>query len=155
MTKSDLLAQFIDHLGLRHFRGKELTWLWSRTRKGVANSVPPENLWHNVIHPLIVLDEIRERLREPITITSAYRSPAYNEAVGGERMSYHKVFGALDFTTPAGARAAAQVARSLRGTRFVVRFPRPGDAASFTWRGGIGVYPKFVHIDARGVDANW
>lgn len=150
MSKEQELESFIDQLGLRHFKGRELTWLWKRTRKGVVNSIPHIDLWPNVIRPLVVLDEIRDRLREPIRITSAYRSPAYNEAVGGERMSYHKVFGALDFTTPAGPKQAAKVAKSLRGTRFKL----PG-GGSFVWLGGIGVYPGFVHIDARGVNANW
>ncbi len=150
MTNAQRLEEFIDQMGLRHFRGKELTWLWSRTRKGVMNSVPPETLWANCVKPLVVLDEIRERLREPIRITSAYRSPAYNQAVGGEAMSYHKIFGALDFTNKRGARVAAAIAKELRGTR--IKLPGGG---SFVWRGGIGVYPGFVHIDTRGRDANW
>jgi len=137
-------------MGLRYFRGKELTWLWSRTRKGVSNSCPPEALWPNCIQPLVVLDEIRHRLGETIRITSAYRSPAYNEAVGGERMSYHKIFMALDATSPAGAAKLHAVAREVRGTR--LRLPGGG---SFVWRGGIGRYPSFIHVDTRGRDANW
>lgn len=144
------LEAFIDQIGLRHFRGRELTWLWHRTRKGVSNSCPPEALWENCIRPLLVLDEIRRQIGQPIRITSAYRSPAYNSAVGGEPMSYHKIFMALDFTTSAGAARSAAVARELRGTR--IKLPGGG---SFLWRGGIGRYPSFVHIDCRGKDANW
>lgn len=148
-TSSDL-ETFVDQLGLRHIRGSELSWLWTRSRKLVVNSVPPSHLWPNIIHPLVVLDEIRERLGRPVRITSSYRSPAYNTAVGGELMSYHKLFAAIDFTTPAGPEAASRVARQLRGTR--LKLPGGG---SFIWKGGIGIYPTFVHIDARGVDANW
>ncbi len=150
MTKEERLELFVDQIGLRHFRGKELTWLWGRTRGGVMNSIPPEDIWPNCVQPLIVLDEIRDRLREPVRITSAYRSPAYNAAVGGERMSYHKIFMALDFSCRRGAVISAAVARELRGTRFKM----PG-GGSFVWRGGIGEYPGFVHIDTRGKDANW
>ena len=149
-TDELLLEKFVDDLGLRHFKGKELTWLWYRTRKGVSNSCPPRNLWPNCIRPLVVLDELRDRLREPVRITSAYRSPAYNKAVGGELMSYHLQFMALDFTNRRGPTVAAAIARELRGVRF--RLPGGG---SFVWRGGIGVYPSFVHIDTRGKDANW
>lgn len=150
MTAEQKLEFFVDQLGLRYFRGKELTWLWYRSRKGVSNACPPEALWPNCIRPLVVLDEIRHRLGASCRITSAYRSPTYNRAVGGEQMSYHLIFGALDFTSPKGAAASAAVARELRGTRFKL----PG-GGSFLWRGGIGRYPSFVHIDCRGKDANW
>lgn len=144
------LEVFIDQIGLRHFRGSELTWLWYRTRKGLSNSCPPEALWENCIRPLVVLDEIRHQLGVSCRITSAYRSPVYNRAVGGEQMSYHLIFGALDFTSPAGPTISAAVARELRGSR--IKLPGGG---SFLWRGGIGVYPSFVHIDTRGKNANW
>lgn len=144
------LERFIDQIGLRYIKGRELTWLWHRTRKGVSNSCPPERLWEKCIQPLIVLDEIRHHLGEPVRITSAYRSPPYNRAVGGESMSYHMEFMALDFTCAAGAAVSAAVARELRGTRF--KWPGGG---SFVWHGGIGRYPAFVHIDTRGRDANW
>lgn len=149
MTQSEKLERFVDDLGLRYFKGRELTWLWSRTRKGVSNSVPPESLWQNCIQPLVVLDEIRHRIG-PIRITSFYRSPAYNEAVGGERQSYHKVFMAIDSTSAKDPRWVGGVARELRGTR--VKLPGGG---SFVWKGGIGIYPTFVHIDTRGINANW
>lgn len=144
------LETFIDRIGLRYIKGRELTWLWYRTRKGVSNSCPPEALWENCIRPLLVLDEIRRRLGQPVRITSAYRSPVYNSAVGGEPMSYHKAFMALDWTSPAGPTISAAVAREVRGSR--IKLPGGG---SFAWRGGIGVYPSFVHIDTRGRDANW
>jgi len=150
MTPAQELEAFIDSLGLRHFRGKELTWLWGRTRKGVSNSCPPEGLWAACVRPLLVMDEIRERLREPVRITSAYRSPAYNRAVGGEQMSYHMAFMALDWTCRRGPVVSATVARELRGRRFKL----PG-GRSFVWHGGVGEYSTFVHIDTRGKDANW
>jgi hypothetical protein len=149
MTKAKELEAFIDRLGLRHFKGKELTPYWSRTRGGVKNSVPHESLWPNIVPTLIVLDEMRERLGKQIT--STYRNPAYNRAVGGEPMSFHMNFQAADVQSPAGAAALAKVARSLRGKKFKL----PGNAGTFVFRGGIGVYPSFVHVDTRGYDANW
>lgn len=145
------LELFINGIGLRHFKGAELTPYWSRTRGTVMNAIPPQDLWANIIDTLLVADEIRERLRDKVTITSSYRSPAYNNAVGGERMSYHQVFMALDLQSPAGAKKLWEVAKSVRGTRI----NRPGGRSWFIWRGGIGKYPTFVHIDTRGRDANW
>ncbi len=149
--EEELLERFIDQLGLRHFEGRELTWLWSRTRGGVSNSCPPKDLWTNCIDVLLVADELRERHGSAIRITSAYRSPAYNAAVGGERMSYHKAFMALDLTSPRGAYQLWKDAVALRGVRIV----RPGSRSWFKFAGGIGRYPSFVHIDTRGHNANW
>lgn len=150
--KEQDLAFFIDDLGLRHFKGAEIAAYGRRERDGVRNSVPAQSLWPNIIHTLVVADEIRERLGSPLTVTSAYRSPAYNAAVGGERGSYHMRFMALDLA-PAVAKvsAVAALARALRGKKFKV----PGTNDTFIWRGGIGVYPAFAHIDTRGYDANW
>ena len=146
------LAQFINRLGLRHFRGQEITDYATRKRGKVTNSLPHESLWPNIVQTLVIADELREITGSPITITSAYRSPAYNAAVGGESNSYHMRFNALDLiplkVTP---RALAAAAKKLRGRKFQI----PGTNDSFVFRGGIGVYPTFVHIDTRGYDANW
>lgn len=151
MTKSQTeYAAFIDRLGLKHFKGEELARYADRTRGGVKNSIPPEGLWTNMIPTLIVADAIREQYAAPITITSAYRSPAYNRAVGGEAASFHMRNQALDLIANNVPRLF-QIARSLRGKRFRL----PGNGGTFLWWGGIGKYPGFVHIDTRGYNANW
>jgi uncharacterized protein YcbK (DUF882 family) len=135
------LEAFIDSLGLKHFKGRELTEYWSRVRNGVQNSAPPEELWPNIVPTLRALDWIREKLGRPITITSSYRSPAYNRAVGGEKASYHMQFKAIDFQSPAGPAACLKVAREARKAGVIT--------------GGIGSYPTFTHIDCRGHNADW
>ncbi len=152
MTKEKQLEGFIEGLKLRYFKGKEFTPYWSRTRSGVKNSCPHESLWPNIAKTIIVLDEIRHLAKQSISITSTYRSPAYNKAVGGEGNSFHMKFNAIDFQcskiTPL---SLWRIARSLRGKRFDLR----ADGATFIFRGGLGLYPTFVHIDTRGNDANW
>lgn len=146
------LERFIDSLGLRHFKGAELTPYWSRTRKGVSNSVPPESLWPNIVETLVVLDELRERLGKSITLTSTYRSPAYNAAVGGAKFSLHLQFNAADIQSRgASPFDVSKLAKSLRGKRF----KNPLTGKPFVFRGGIGRYNTFVHIDTRGRDADW
>lgn len=152
MTKAQQLAAFIDGFGFRHFKGREIARYAERVRGRVKNSLPPESLWPNIVPTLVVADALREAVDAPLTITSAYRSPAYNAAVGGEKNSYHLQFRALDLI-PAEVSPAvlAAAARKLRGRTFKI----PGTNDHFTFRGGIGLYPSFVHIDTRGHDANW
>ena len=137
----------IDGLGLRHFKGREFTPYWTSVRGGVVNSIPPENLWPNIVPTLFVLDEIRERLGSPISIHSSYRSERYNRAVGGEPNSFHQRFMALDWSAGSGTPAEwGKLARSLRG-KLTIKIP--GRSAPYLFEGGVGTYPTFVHIDCR------
>lgn len=143
-------AAFIGRLGLRHFTGAEVAAYAARTRGTVRNSLPPRALWPNIIKTLIVADELRHQYGKPVSVTSAYRSPAYNRAVGGEPASFHMQNLALDLSVPEPKKFRA-IAASMRGKSFKL----PGNGGSFVWKGGIGLYSTFVHIDARGYDANW
>lgn len=143
---------FVDRLKLRHFKGAEFTPYWTRKRGKVENGLPPESLWPNIIPTLIVLDAIRERIGESITILSTYRSPRYNAAVGGEPASFHMRFMAVDFTADCGAKKLHEAAQDCRGKVF--KLPVRG---AFTFNGGIGLYVRsnFVHVDCRNSPANW
>lgn len=155
MATAKQLEQFIDRLGLRHFRGSELTPYWTRKRGKVSNSMPHESLWPNIVFPLIIADELRERIGASCTILSSYRSPAYNAAVGGEPNSFHMRFLALDLTFAKGtARDWHAIAKSLRGKH---QFAMPGNTGNMRWMGGLGLYvdSNFIHIDARGYNADW
>jgi len=151
-TKAQQFEEFIDRLGLHHFKGSEFTPYWSRVKNEVINSIPPESLWTNIIPTIIILDELREELGSSITLLSTYRSPAYNAAVGGESASFHMKFRAIDFSCANGSpNEWADKLRSWRGREF----PLPGNSGRFVFRGGIGVYSTFVHVNTRGQDANW
>jgi hypothetical protein len=98
------LENFIDGLGLRYFRGRELTPYWSRTCGSIRNSAPPQSLWNNLGRTLKVLDRLRDEIGHPIRITSSYRDPDYNASscVGGEPNSQHSAGKALDFVAAGG-----------------------------------------------------
>lgn len=153
MTTEAKLIEFIDRLKLNNFSGAEIAAYAHRERGKTTNSLPPESLWPNIIQTLVIAQELRTVLGVPLTITSAYRSPSYNSAVGGEPGSYHMRFMALDLI-PGGKVKPSQLAaaaRKLRGRKFKV----PGTNDHFFWKGGIGEYSTFVHIDCRGYNANW
>lgn len=146
-------ARFIDSLGLPNFTSRDFEPLWKRVKKGVRNSPPPQELWPNIVPTLVVAQAIRDKLGK-IYVTSAYRSPDYNRACGGERQSYHMSFDALDLIAKESTnRKLWATAMGMRGKKF--RNPLTGKF--FTYAGGIGYYPKsnFTHIDDRGVNANW
>ena len=137
---------FLAPLNLRHFDAKEFLALgsghFSGGRGHGLNTAPPESLWPNIVATAEVLDALRERLGAPIQINSAYRSPGYNRAIGGESQSWHMQFRACDIT--ASGVSAARVADAVQKMR---------DQGMF--RGGIGRYASFTHVDTRGVNANW
>lgn len=149
--KAKDLDDFIDRFEFEHFKGSELSSYASRQRGGVKNSLPHESLWSNIIPTLVVANELRKKVG-PIEITSAYRSPAYNSAVGGEPGSFHMKFMALDLIPKdVNPVTLAREAKKLRGKTFKI----PKSNISFVFKGGIGAYKTFVHIDCRDYEANW
>jgi hypothetical protein len=90
MTKTQELELFIDNLGFPNFRGDhDFTPYWSRQRKGVKNSIPPESLWLNIVPALAIVQRLRTELGDAIELLSTYRSPAYNKAIAGAGASFH------------------------------------------------------------------
>lgn len=69
-------------------------------RKGIDNTPTPEALAN--IRTLLGpgMQRIRELLGAPVSISSGYRSPALNRAVGGSQTSQHSKGQAADFTAP-------------------------------------------------------
>jgi hypothetical protein len=80
--------------------------------RGIDNAPPPE-LIPNLRLLARGLDRIRLLLGHPLDISSGYRSPALNTAVGGARNSQHSQGFAADFTCP-GFGPPLAVARAMR-----------------------------------------
>jgi len=143
-------AQFdawAESLGLEFFQPHELRFLGGShyLPKGKAsgkNTLPPKAMLANMERLARAADAIRREFGHPLLIISAYRSPAYNSAIGGASKSYHKEFKALDLAPVRGSVA------QLRAVCEKVR-----KAGGFT--GGIGKYTTFVHIDDRGHNVNF
>ncbi|MCO6414703.1 D-Ala-D-Ala carboxypeptidase family metallohydrolase [Siccirubricoccus sp. KC 17139] len=135
---------FAEHVGmLADFQPDEFLTLGAANAKNGLNTRPPQELWPNIIPVARLLQALRTKLGQPVVLHSLYRSPAYNKAVGGEPNSQHMRFCAADFAMP-GFSSPVHWAGILRGMR-----------SEGVFRGGIGVYPSFVHVDTRGFDADW
>lgn len=129
-------------IGLKHFAARELLTATDHFKDGVKNSPPPPGLWRNIIETARVLDELRKHLSAPIIITSTYRNESYNKAIGGSPNSRHTRYNALDFYSQHVKPDV--LAQTLLSWRAEGRF-----------RGGVGTYPSFVHLDTRGENATW
>lgn len=140
-------ADFISALGLRHFRSSEFLVMGGQNSSGPCrglNHFPDRSLWPRITGTAKVLDELRERLGAAIGPTSVYRSDAYNACIpGAAGGSLHRQFNAVDFKCQDG-NDSVHWAKELKRMR---------DAGFF--RGGIGVYGTFVHVDTRGSNANF
>lgn len=136
-------SEFLNSLGLRYLTAEEIIRPHKNERSGVANELPPRHMWSRIAPTLRIADEIRHRLEKPLyCINSAYRSPAYNAVCSGAAsQSYHMKNCALDLMFEGGPEAAAKVAAEIRN--------------SGAFKGGIGTYGTFIHIDTRGYNASW
>jgi uncharacterized protein YcbK (DUF882 family) len=79
-----------------------------------------------------LLQKFRDSVKKIITITSGYRTVAYNKKCGGIATSNHLTGKAADIKIE--GLTPLQVAHAA-------------DAIGFT---GIGVYPTFTHVDVQG-----
>lgn len=91
---------------------------------------------------LAMLEAIRCHFNSPVTITSGYRSPNYNAAVGGASNSQHLYGTAADFQV-----SGLDIKEVYRWCDEM--FPVSG--LGLYHRGGWG----WVHIDNRGSRARW
>lgn len=109
----------------RHFDSSEF-----RCRDGSTHPIDPRLVE--------MLEDIRGHFGRAVTITSGYRSPAYNRRVGGAPNSFHVRGMAADIRV-AGV-APADVFQYASG-----RFPISG----------LGLYRSWTHIDCRPYRARW
>lgn len=80
-----------------HFTLEELTFSQTAARMDIPNA-PCGVTVNNLTRLCLLLEDIRTLLGRPINISSGYRSPLLNKAVGGQPNSQHTVGCAADIT---------------------------------------------------------
>lgn len=80
----------------KHFTLEEMIFSATAKRLGLKNDLPDE-FKDNVGIVATRLELVRQFFNKPIHITSCYRSPAVNAAVGGSPTSAHRYAMAVDF----------------------------------------------------------
>ncbi len=97
-----------------HFSLEELTVSETAARKGIDNT-PGATELRNLKRLAETLEKLRSALgNKPILVTSGYRSPALNAAIGGSKSSRHMQGLAVDFIAP-GCGTVMQTARAVIG----------------------------------------
>lgn len=109
---------------------------WGEATKNGTRLPANEAIANQIIRMAREMQKIRDNFGRSITITSWYRPPAVNRAIGGSSRSTHMKGHGVDFIV-AGV-SPREVQRKLE-----------------YWNGGLGYGSTFTHIDNRGYRARW
>jgi zinc D-Ala-D-Ala carboxypeptidase len=97
-----------------HFSLEQLVASDTAARCGIDNA-PPAAVVENLRELARGLEQVRSLLGHVLDISSGYRCPALNEAVGGAATSQHCEGRAVDFECPAYG-SPAEVAQAIAGS---------------------------------------
>lgn len=142
-SDKEAYTRFLQRIGLRRISIQQIVDSHAKAHGNVHNTLPPRQLWRNIQSTLRTLDKISVHLGEPVQeVVSVYRSPAYNALCPGAKShSYHLRNNAIDFRCRTSPRQVAAVVREMRSKGL--------------FRGGVGRYSSFTHLDTRGINADW
>lgn len=99
-----------------HFTLEELTHSQTAARLGLDNEPSPDVV-DALTRTAHGLEMVRVLLQAPILVSSGYRSPKVNRAVGGAANSQHILGEAADFTAPGFGDPTEIVRAIMRSTR--------------------------------------
>jgi len=136
-------ARYLSTLKLRNISAAQVIEAHAKSKSSVWNVLPPKVWWARMGYTLRVADRIAMEMGvRQVEVVSAYRCPAYNSHCEGAKYgSWHQANVAVDVKFPIAASQVTKTARELR------------DLGLF--RGGVGGYSDFTHIDSRGQNVNW
>ena len=135
--------RYLNKLNLQRVCPSQVIESHAKEKGSVWNALPPKAWWNRMGYVLKVVDRIaREMNVNQVEIISAYRAPAYNARCAGARAgSWHQANVAADVKFPVRASQVTATARELRNLGL--------------FRGGVGGYWNFTHVDARGQNIDW
>lgn len=136
-------TRYVHSLRLRFITTEQVVTAHAKSHGSTWNTLPPKAWWNRMGYTLRVVDRLALYMRMPVKeILSAYRSPAYNRGCSGAKSgSWHQANMAVDVVFPTRPSAVTAMARNVR------------DRGLF--KGGVGSYDTFTHVDTRGENINW
>lgn len=136
-------TRYLSSLKLQRLEPQQVIAAHAKQKGSTWNRLPPKQWWTRMGYTLRVVDRIAVYMNMPVEeIVSAYRCPRYNaRCAGAKNGSWHQANVAVDVKFPVRASVVTSTSRNLR------------DRGLF--KGGVGGYGTFTHIDTRGVNVNW
>lgn len=136
-------TRYLVGLKLQYLTPEQVIMAHAKAHGAIWNTLPPKAWWTRMGYTLRVVDRIAQYLRAPVKeIVSAYRCPAYNaHCPGAKSGSWHQANLAIDVVFPMAPSTVTSMCRDLR------------DRGLF--KGGVGGYDTFTHVDTRGENINW
>lgn len=136
-------ANYVQGLKLRNITPYMVLAPHFKTTGRTQNSLPPQYMWRNIAMTLRVIDSLCTRMGTGVAeLLSIYRSPQYNRAVRGRSRSMHMENRAIDVKfRGVSSWTVSKTARRMR--------------AEGHFKGGIGHYSSFTHIDTRDINVDW
>lgn len=136
-------AKYLWSLKLKAITPAQVIEAHAKCKGSVWNSLPPKQWWTRMGYTLRVADRIAMEMNvHEVEVVSAYRHPAYNARCSGAKShSWHQANVAVDVKFPVKASQVTAAARNLRERGL--------------FKGGVGGYWNFTHIDTRGENVNW
>jgi hypothetical protein len=136
-------TKYLKSLKLQRIAPEQVIAAHAKQRGQVWNRLPPKQWWTRMGYTVRVIDRIAVYMNMPVEeVVSAYRCPIYNAQCEGAKVgSWHQANVAVDVKFPVSAHTVTATTRNLR------------DRGLF--KGGVGSYPTFTHIDTRGTNINW
>ena len=124
---------------MRYFSIKELSASTEARKMGIDNTPTPEACANLTALADAVLDPLREKYGYPIHVSSGYRSPRLNKAVGGAKTSQHVLGEAADIYV-GDARDRAELFS-------IIYYLLPFD--QLIWEKGDDEAPAWIHVSYR------
>lgn len=136
-------SRYLAQLNLRCISSQQVIEAHAKSKGIIWNTLPPKTWWTRMGYTLRVADRIALEMNvSEVEVISAYRCPAYNaHCEGAKSRSWHQANVAVDLKFPMRASQVAAAARNLR--------------ARGLFKGGVGGYWNFTHIDSRGENVDW
>lgn len=118
---------------------------WHAEEFSCHDGTPYPEQWQDRLEALASqLDVIRAKWNGPLRVVSGYRSPAWNARVDGAQASQHMEGRAADISPLVPAAAMQQASADLHAR--ILRLMSDGQLPLV---GGLGLYPRWVHVDVR------
>ena len=126
---------------MKYFTRQELISSVEAERRNIINIPSGKEMWslENLVYK--VLDPLREHYGKPIIVTSGYRSPELNTAIGGATYSQHVKGEAADII----AKNRADNARLFD----IILHRLPFD--QLIWEKGDDTNPSWIHVSYKAV----